>query len=129
MTKRILLVDDDELLCEVLASFLEMAGFAVVRASNGREGLERLADQPAFDLVILDLLMPEMDGIRFLRVVNKDGPQPPPPPPVLVLSASATADVVDALDFPCVVGVIRKPIQPPVLLERIAAIFGARPAG
>lgn len=129
MTKRILLVDDDELLCEVLASFLEMAGFAVVRASNGREGLERLADQPAFDLVILDLLMPEMDGIRFLRVVNKDGPQPSPPPPVLVLSASATADVVDALDFPCVVGVIRKPIQPPVLLERIAAIFGARPAG
>lgn len=127
MTKRILLVDDDELLCEVLASFLEMAGYAVVRASNGRVGLERLADQPAFDLVILDLLMPEMDGIRFLRVVNQDSPQPPPP--VLVLSASATADVVDALDFPCVVGVIRKPIQPPVLLERIAAIFGARPAG
>jgi hypothetical protein len=43
----------------------------------------------------------------------------------MVLSASATADVVDALDFPDVIGVVRKPIRPEALLERIAAVPGA----
>lgn len=118
MTQNILLIDDDELLCDVLAGFLEMAGYAVTQAHNGREGLERLA-RDRFDLIVLDLLMPEMDGIRFLRSRGDAGS-----PPVLVISASATADVVDTIDFPAVVGVIRKPIQPPALLERIAAILG-----
>lgn len=122
MTQRILLIDDDELLCEVLASFLEMSGYTVVQAGNGREGLERL-DEGAFDLIVLDLLMPEMDGIRFLR--NRGDAASPP---VLVISASATADVVDTLDYPGVVGVVRKPIRPPALLERIAGILG-QPGG
>lgn len=122
MTQRILLIDDDELLCEVLASFLEMSGYMVVQAGNGREGLERLGEG-AFDLIVLDLLMPEMDGIRFLR--NRGDATSPP---VLVISASATADVIDTLDYPGVVGVVRKPVRPPVLLERIAGILG-QPGG
>lgn len=120
MGKRILLIDDDDLLCEVLADFLELSGYAVVRAANGREGLDRLADGGQFDLVVLDLLMPEMDGIRFLRAFGESGRTPPP---VLVLSASATADVISTLDFPSVAGVIRKPIQPPLLLERLSALL------
>lgn len=119
MGKRILLIDDDDLLCEVLADFLELSGYAVVRAANGREGLDRLADGGQFDLVVLDLLMPEMDGIRFLRAFGESGRTPP----VLVLSASATADVISTLDFPSVAGVIRKPIQPPLLLERLSALL------
>ena len=122
MTQRILLIDDDELLCEVLAGFLEMTGYEVVQAGNGREGLEQLR-AGVFDLIVLDLLMPEMDGIRFLR--SRPGEAAGGAAvPVLVISASATADVVDTLDFPGVVGVVRKPIQPPILLERIAAILG-----
>lgn len=121
MAKRILLIDDDELLCDALAGFLEVAGYEVVQAGNGRIGLERLAEGPGYDLVVLDLLMPEMDGIRFLRSVTVAEQSMPP---VLVLSASATADVVGTLDFPCIVGILRKPIQPPALLERIAALLG-----
>lgn len=122
MGKRILLIDDDRLLCEVLAGFLELSGYDVVQACNGREGLQKLDGSGTFDLILLDLLMPEMDGIRFLGELGKAGRHPPP---VLVLSASATANVVDALQFACVTGVIRKPVQPPVLLERIAAQLGA----
>jgi CheY-like chemotaxis protein len=66
--------------------------------------------------------MAEMDGIRFLKAYEQ---RPGKRPPVMVLSASATADVVDALDFPDVVGVMRKPIKPHALLERIAALAGA----
>jgi CheY-like chemotaxis protein len=123
MTGRILLIDDDELLCEALTGFLELSGYDVVWAGNGRAGLERLAAGGGFDLVILDLLMPEMDGIRFLRHIETEQLKVPP---VLVVSASATSSVVDALAFPCVTGVIRKPVQPAKLLNRIAEVLGAQ---
>lgn len=130
MKQTILLIDDDELLCEMLASYLELAGYRVVQAANGNEGLARLAEQQ-FDLILLDLLMPVMDGIRFLRLLGA-APGPPPPKPlpkVLVLSASATADIVAELDFPSVVGVFRKPVTPNVLIDRIAAILSGDSAG
>lgn len=120
MNQKILLIDDDDLLCEVLADFLEMSGYSVVRAADGREGLARLDDGAPFDLVLLDLLMPEMDGLRFLGVLSESDRAVPP---VLVLSASATASVVEALDFPSVVGIVRKPVQPAALLEKIAALI------
>jgi CheY-like chemotaxis protein len=121
MGKRILLIDDDELLCEVLVDFLELSGYAVTTAGNGREGLARLDDDGGFDLILLDLVMAEMDGIRFLKAYEE---RPGARPAVMVLSASATADVINALDFPDVVGVVRKPIRPEALLERIAAVPG-----
>jgi CheY-like chemotaxis protein len=62
MGKRILLIDDDELLCEVLVDFLELSGFEMTTAGNGREGLARLADSAPFDLILLDLVMAEMDS-------------------------------------------------------------------
>lgn len=125
MKQTILLIDDDELLCEMLASYLELAGYRVVQAANGNEGLARLAEQQ-FDLILLDLLMPVMDGIRFLRLL---GAVPGPLPKVLVLSASATADIVAELDFPSVVGIFRKPVTPNVLIDRIAAILSGDSAG
>lgn len=121
MGKRILLIDDDDLLCEVLGDFLELAGYPVKRAANGREGLEQLAGDSGFDLILLDLLMPEMDGISFLRSLDR---VPGSACPVLILSASATAQVISTIDFPRVAGVIRKPVKPPVLLEQIAALIG-----
>ena len=125
MKQTILLIDDDELLCEMLASYLELAGYRVVQAANGNEGLARLAEQQ-FDLILLDLLMPVMDGIRFLRLL---GAVPGPLPKVLVLSASATADIVAELDYPSVVGIFRKPVTPKVLIDRIAAILSGDSAG
>lgn len=122
MGKRILLIDDDELLCEVLVDFLKLSGFEMTTAGNGREGLDRLAEVGPFDLILLDLVMAEMDGIRFLRAYEE---LPGKRSPIMVLSASATADVVDALKFPDVVGVVRKPIRPDALLARIAAAIGS----
>lgn len=120
MAKSILLIDDDELLCDLLASLLQLEGYATVQAGDGEAGLAQLANA-RFDLVILDLLMPRMDGIRFLRVLAD---RVASPPPVLVLSASATAAVAEEVRVPGVVGVVRKPVQPPELVARIAALIG-----
>jgi CheY-like chemotaxis protein len=67
---QILLVEDDELTRETTRDLVVRHGFAVVEAANGREALDRLA-QGLPDLILLDLLMPEMDGFEFLDEVRR----------------------------------------------------------
>ena len=62
MDARILLVEDDPSIREVTAIGLRNAGFEVETASDGREGLDRFEREP-FDLVLLDLMMPRLDGL------------------------------------------------------------------
>lgn len=117
--KTILLIDDDDLLCDLLSSFLELEGYNVVSAANGSDGLDKLQQQ-SFDLILLDLLMPLMDGVVFLRKMPDTVAVPPP---VLVISASASGDVLDVLKVPGVAGILRKPISPPELLAHVAAVL------
>lgn len=121
-TPRILLIDDDELLSDLLASLLSLEGYAVTQALHGEAGLEEL-DRGTFELILLDLLMPRMDGLRFLKELNARGDGHPP---VLVLSASADHGTAEAARAQGVFDVMRKPVDPAVLLERVAAALGAR---
>jgi CheY-like chemotaxis protein len=66
---KILLVEDDEPTRETTRDLVVRHGFAVVEAANGREALDRLAEGLP-DLILLDLLMPEMDGFEFLDEVR-----------------------------------------------------------
>lgn len=118
--RQILIVDDDELLSEMLRLTLELEGFAVTTALNGAEGLERLRSR-AFDLVILDLVMPRMDGVKFLRIFNDTVERRPP---VLVISASAGNQLGDQHRALGVVGVARKPLDPGGLVQRVRAALG-----
>jgi signal transduction histidine kinase/HAMP domain-containing protein/CheY-like chemotaxis protein len=68
--KRILIVDDDIRNVFALTSALEMRGMKVVYAENGREGVARLRDNPTVDLVLLDVMMPEMDGYETARAIR-----------------------------------------------------------
>jgi len=65
----ILVVDDTALAREAVARLLEFEGFQTVRASNGKEAYATLYSQKP-DLVLLDLMMPEMDGITFIRMIR-----------------------------------------------------------
>jgi two-component system phosphate regulon response regulator PhoB len=65
----ILVIDDTALARESVAKLLEYEGFQTVRAANGKEGYATLYSQTP-DLVLLDLMMPEMDGITFLRMLR-----------------------------------------------------------
>ena len=72
--KTILVVDDAALVRAYYRSILEGAGFRIEEALNGIEALEMLLDRPA-DLLVVDVNMPQMDGLTFLRVLRqKDGP-------------------------------------------------------
>ncbi len=70
MTKRILVVDDDLDLRKLVSSYLKEEGFQVVSAANGREALFVTREEKP-DLIILDLMMPEMGGYEFIRELNK----------------------------------------------------------
>src|SRR5687768_12408790 len=67
----ILLIEDDAALREITQFELESEGYTVYTAENGREGLERLETIERPGLILLDLMMPEMDGWEFLQVVKK----------------------------------------------------------
>ena len=69
--KTILIVDDDMRNVFALASVLESVGLALVEARDGREGVARLEAHPEIDLVLMDIMMPEMDGYAAMRAIRE----------------------------------------------------------
>lgn len=67
--KRVLVADDDPVFCEVAAACLGKAGFEVGLAAEGAAAMRRLLDEP-FDLAIIDLLMPQIDGLRLIALIR-----------------------------------------------------------
>ena len=71
MGKRILVVDDDENILNLEKTILEQKGFSVTTAGGGNEALKILAEQ-GFDLILLDVMMPEVDGFTVCRKIKDD---------------------------------------------------------
>jgi two-component system response regulator PilR (NtrC family) len=91
--EKILVVDDECGLREVLSIMLKRAGYAVTEASDGEEAISHISKE-IFDLVITDLRMPKADGMAVLQAVKSSSPETV----VLVITAFATADsAVDAM--------------------------------
>jgi CheY-like chemotaxis protein len=70
---RILIIDDDEQIRIILRNMLQRAGYEVVEAVNGKQGLRLYYEHPA-DMVITDILMPVMPGSRLISILRKDFP-------------------------------------------------------
>ena len=69
MKKKILIVDDDALIRQLLSLILKSAGYSVVEAVNGKDALDKL-NEATIDLIITDLRMPQMDGIELTRKIR-----------------------------------------------------------
>jgi len=110
--KKILTVDDDEFVREILAAYLEDSGYEVLQAENGRLGLE-LFRREAPDLVMLDLRMPEMDGLEVLGRITEESPDTPV---ILVSGMGTIGDAIKALKLGAW-DYIAKPIHDMVVLE------------
>jgi signal transduction histidine kinase len=113
---RLLLVEDDSSIRLALIDMLEDEGFAVVAAVNGRDALDELRSAPPPDAILLDLMMPVMDGWEF-RVEQRSDPRLAGIPLLAMsadLSAKARAIAADAY--------LRKPIDFPELLRQLHAI-------
>ena len=122
---RILVVDDDQAVAQVLRAILEARGYRVELAHDGREALERLARDPLPDLVLLDYSMPELDGQEVLRILREN-------PRTRDLSVLvATASDIDLADLQRVSGFLRKPYPIEVLLAMLDRLLGdeGAPAG
>jgi two-component system alkaline phosphatase synthesis response regulator PhoP len=117
MTKRILVVDDELRLRQVVRGYLEEEGYEVATASNGREALFAAQDlQP--DLIILDLMMPEMDGWEFMRQYRRQGSAP-----VIMLTARVEdVDKVIGLEMGAD-DYVAKPFSPRELIARVRAVL------
>jgi CheY-like chemotaxis protein len=112
-TGNILVVDDDRGAMEALSDILEYEGYQVERAQNGLQALEHLREtRPYPNLIILDLLMPVMDGWEF-RTRQKEDPELAKIPVLVVTAIGATAGIDAA-------SVLRKPIDIDALLRAVA---------
>ena len=71
---RILIIDDDVVTREILNEILEMEGYQVANAGNGKTGLRLHREEP-FDLIITDIIMPEMEGLETIRELRRISPK------------------------------------------------------
>jgi DNA-binding response OmpR family regulator len=120
---RLLIVEDDDQLTDLLLEYLQMHGFEVSHASTGDEGAQKILDTNP-DLAILDLMLPGMNGLDVCRRVRNDYMGS-----ILMLTASQSeADHVAALELGADDFVV-KPIEPRVLLARIRTQLRRRGTG
>jgi DNA-binding response OmpR family regulator len=118
--KTILVVDDEERLVSLLNSYLTQQGFRVVTASNGVEALD-VARREGPDLIVLDWMMPELDGLGFMARHRQESETP-----IIVLTARVDDDdkviglELGADDY------VTKPFRPRELLARIRAVLRRR---
>lgn len=113
----ILLIDDDENICKVVTLYLQKEDFDIKVAQDGRTGLE-LFSQLDPDLVLLDIMMPGMDGIEVIKQLRRDSKTP-----VIMLTAKGdTFDKVLALELGADDYIV-KPFEPKELIARIKAVI------
>ncbi len=115
MGRNILLIEDDDGIRDSVAECLSSEGYSVASVANGVEGLEWLRRENHADLIVLDLVMPMMNGAQFLEVVRGD-PVFRRVPVVLMTAAMPTSDT----PIPQANGYLAKPFELDDLLTTVA---------
>lgn len=122
MTKRILIVDDEQPIRRIVQISLErFAGWQAILAASGREGLAIAQTEP-IDLILLDVSMPDIDGFQFFDQLKAN----PMTRNVAVILLTAKSSASDQRRFSemGVTGVIPKPFQPTAISHRIVELLG-----
>ena len=123
MDEHVLLVEDDPSIREVASLGLEQAGFRVTATGDGRDALTRFRQGP-FDLVVLDVMLPSLDGLEVCREIRRESQMP-----IVMLSArSELHDVVVGLELGAD-DYVTKPFELPELVARIKAVLRRSTAG
>lgn len=123
-TRRILLVDNDEMMLDVMKISLKGCGYTLLAARDGQEAMQAVQEQ-APDLVILELMLPVMDGVRFLRWLRNEQHAALP---VMVLTALNRPGIYDEVTSLGVAELVYKPIGRKELLRRVNKLVRSAPA-
>jgi two-component system, chemotaxis family, chemotaxis protein CheY len=119
--KRILTIDDSRTMRDMLRMTLAGAGFTVIQAVDGEDGLNALAQQPV-DLIITDINMPKLDGFGVIRAVRSDHTHDNTP--ILVLSTEGEQESKDIAKNAGATGWIVKPFDPEGLVKLVNTVCG-----
>ena len=114
---KVLIIDDEKVICEVLEAYFIKEGWKVLVASNGIEGLKKAKDQSP-DLIVLDLMLPDISGEEVCRLVRKDSTVPI----VMLTAKSAEDDLINGLAIGADDYVI-KPFSPREVVMRVKALI------
>lgn len=120
---RILVVDDDVIIVELLGMVLERAGYEVLTASDGAQAvsiLQGVQPDQAVDILMVDLMMPVMDGLRFMRWLRTELRSSLP---VLALTGMSKPSEVQAALQAGADAVLNKPIEPRLIVEKLAELL------
>jgi CheY-like chemotaxis protein len=118
--KTILIVEDDPVSRKLLNHFLEKENYKVLNAVSAEDGFQSISQEKP-DLILLDIMLPGVDGFQFLSRLKES--EPGPPPPVFVISSLAQeSDIVKALQAGAM-DYILKPFSPQVILVKISQLF------
>lgn len=115
---KILIVDDDKDIVELLSIYVKNEGYDVEKAYNGKEAITKINTNPDIDLMILDVMMPQLDGMAVVRAVRKDSQIP-------ILMLSAETDDLDKIQ--CLVqgadDYVTKPFNPLEVMARVKSLL------
>lgn len=115
--RKILIVDDDDNICQLITLYLVKEGYGTSICHNGKDAIRMIKDN-MYDLVLLDVMMPEMDGYETLTELRKFSDIP-----IIMVSAKGEPmDKISALDYGAD-DYVTKPFEPQELMSRIKAIF------
>lgn len=114
--KRVLVVDDDPTICELLSSVLRQQGLQVDIASDGQQALDLLRET-SYAVVLLDLIMPVLDGFAVLDQMDDEGRSLP----VVLVVTGADRGAISRLDSQRIQGIVRKPFDSEELADLVVA--------
>ena len=115
---KILVVDDDKEIVELLSIYVKNEGYDVIKAYDGKEALSKITTNPDIDLMILDIMMPKMDGMEVVKELRKDSQIP-----IIMLTAKTTdMDKIQGLiagadDY------VTKPFNPLEIMARVKSLL------
>lgn len=121
--KKILIIDDEVSLLQILAARLQFAGFDVYTAHNGTEGLKK-AELVSPSLILLDIMMPDIDGYTVLLNLKKN--RRTRGSSVVMITSNTESEAIDRAINMGAVDYIVKPFNPAVLMEKVNRAVGKR---
>ncbi|MFA5780409.1 MAG: response regulator [Elusimicrobiota bacterium] len=121
MSKKILVVDDEKDIVEIISMYLEREDYEPIAAYDGQEALRKIIFQSP-DLVVLDIMMPKLDG-HSLNIKLKENPETKDIPVIVITGKGHLREIITAREDVTIVDYLEKPFQMNELLKKIKNVF------